>query len=410
MAHGHRPGIGRFFSGEHPHERRLARAIRTDQGNPIAPLDVQVQILEDDHRVSAGARRRRVRLPHVLQFEHRPTALGAGREREVDALPFGRHLDRHHLLQQLDPALHLRRLRRLVAEPVDEHFDARHFLILLALHRPQPVEHRVALFDVFAVVADVVGQLAQVEIGDAGDDGVEEVAVVRHENHGVGIRAQVLLEPVARIEIQVVRRFVEEQEIRAAEQQLGQGDPHLPAAGERLGRTIAIVGAEAEPAQHGRDPQVHAVALVEPEAILKFAVAHEHRVVLALRHAGIAKTMFDVFHLALHVEQRLEGSADFFENGAAAVRQPVLRQIADGERRRFDDAAGVGIVEPGQHLEQCGLAGAVRTAEADAVAVTNLPGDVVQQDAVAEGFGEVGKLNHSLGMPATRSSALAGYA
>jgi hypothetical protein len=42
------------------------------------------------------------------------------------------HFDRHHLVEHLDTALHLRGLRRLIAEPIDEHLDARDFLVLLA--------------------------------------------------------------------------------------------------------------------------------------------------------------------------------------------------------------------------------------------------------------------------------------
>ena len=99
--------------------------------------------------------------------------------------------------------------------------------------------------------------------------------------------------------------------------------------------------------------------------------------------------MLDVVHLGLHVEQRLEGAAGFLEDRAAAVRQAVLRQVADRQRVGLVDDAGVGLVDAGQHLEQRGLAGAVRAAQADAIAVADLPRDVVEQGAVAEGFGEV---------------------
>ena len=173
----------------------------------------------------------------MLQLEDRAAALRACRKREVDPLPFGRHLDRDDLLEQLDAALDLRGLGRLVAEPVDEHLHARDFFVLLLLRLPQPLEHRVALLDVLAVVADVVRQLAQVQVGDARDDRVEEVAIVRDEDDGVRIRAEILLEPVARFEIEVIGRLVEQQQVRTAEQQLGERDAHLPAAGKRFGRS-----------------------------------------------------------------------------------------------------------------------------------------------------------------------------
>ncbi len=260
-----------------------------------------------------------VGLAHVLQLEHRAAALRAGREREVDALALRRDLDRHDLLEQLDAALDLRGLRCLVAEAVDEHLDARDLLVLLALRLPQALEHRVALRDVLAVVADVVGQLAQVEVGDARDDRVEEVAIVRDEDDGVRIRAEIFLEPVARLEIEVVRRLVEQQQVRPAEQQLRQRDAHLPPAGERLGRAREILLAEAEAAQHRRDPQIHAVAVCQPEAILQVAVAVKHRVVLRFRHRRVAEPMLDVVHLRLDVEQRLEGAGRFLEDACGRV-------------------------------------------------------------------------------------------
>ena len=96
------------------------------------------------------------------------------------------------------------------------------------------------LDEVVAVVADVVGQRAQRQVGDARDDRVEEEAIVRDEDDRVRIGVQVLLEPVARFEIEMVGRLVEQQQVRLAEQQLGERDAHLPAAGERLGRPLEV--------------------------------------------------------------------------------------------------------------------------------------------------------------------------
>jgi hypothetical protein len=107
------------------------------------------------------------------------------------------------------------------------------------------------------------------------------------------------------------------------------------------------------------------------------------------RHARVGQPVLDVVHLGFHVEQRLERAADFLEHRAATVRQAVLRQVADRQRRRLDDLATVGLVDAGEHLEQRGLAGAVRPAQADTVSVADLPRDVVDERAVAEGFLEV---------------------
>ena len=387
MAEGPAAAVWRLFAGQHAHQRRLARAVRPDQCDAIAALDVQVHVAED--------REIAIRLAGMLHFEHGAPAFRAARKGEVNALPLGRHFDRDDLLEQLDSALHLCRLGRLIPEAVDEHLDARHFLILLAFRLPQAFQHRVALVDVLAVVADVIGQLAQVEISDARDDRVEKVTVVRDEDHRVRIGTEILLEPVACFEIEVIRRLVEEQQVGAAEQQLGQRDAHLPSAGERLARTIGVVRTEAEAAQDRSDAEVHVVAIRQAEAILQLRIARQHRLMLGLRHGGVAKAMLDVVHLRLDIEQRLKGAAGFLEDGAPRVRQSVLRQIPNGQVGRPDNGAGVRFIEPGQHLEEGGLAGAIRPAETHTIAVTDLPGDMLEQGAVTERFRQVGELDHS---------------
>ena len=82
----------------------------------------------------------------------RPLLAQAGKVKWI-SLALRRHLDRHDLLEHLDPALHLRRLGRLVAEAVDEHLDARDFFVLLALGLAQRLDPLVVLDEVAAVVA-----------------------------------------------------------------------------------------------------------------------------------------------------------------------------------------------------------------------------------------------------------------
>ena len=79
-----------------------------------------------------------------------------------------------------------------------------------------------------------------------------------------------------------------------------------------------VLGVEAEAAQHGGDAQVHAVAVRQAEAVLQIRVAVEHRLVVGVRHRGVAEAVLDVVHLRLHVEQRLEGAAGLLEDRAAA--------------------------------------------------------------------------------------------
>ena len=59
--------VGRLLARQHPHQRRLADAVRADERDAIAALDVQVEIVEDDE-VAVG-------LARVLQLEHHAAAL-----------------------------------------------------------------------------------------------------------------------------------------------------------------------------------------------------------------------------------------------------------------------------------------------------------------------------------------------
>ena len=187
----------------------------------------------------------------------------------------------------------------------------------------------------------------------------------------------------------MVGRLVEQQQVGLAEQQLGQRDAHLPAAGKRLGRPLEIAGLEAEPLEHRPGAELDFVPAAQPETILQVAVAREHRVVLGLGDGRVAQPLLERVHFGLDGEQGRERAARFVEHRPAGMGQAVLRQVADGQRRRLEDGARVGLVEPRHHPEERRLAGAVRAAQTDALPGRDLPRDVVEQDAIAERLGDV---------------------
>jgi hypothetical protein len=227
-----------------------------------------------------------------------------------------------------------------------------------------------------------------------GDHGVEEETVVADEDDRVRILGQVFFQPVARVEIEMVRRLVEQEQTRTSEQEASQRDPHLPPARERRRVLAQIVVGEPEAAQYGRDFQIDAVAFTPAEPLLQLRVPGQHRLVFCMRRAVVAEPILERGDLRFHVEQGLEREAGLLEQGAPAVDEPVLRQVSDREAGRLDDLTGVRLVEAGEHLEQRRLAGAVRAAQPDALSVIDLPGDFVEKNAVAEGFRELGQLDH----------------
>ena len=80
-----RAAIRREQAGGDPQERRLAAAVRPDEGDDLAALDVERQPVERDRRGGAAGRRAE-RDPHVVATS-RPGACGGGAWRDViDAL------------------------------------------------------------------------------------------------------------------------------------------------------------------------------------------------------------------------------------------------------------------------------------------------------------------------------------
>ena len=64
---------------------------------------------------------------------------------------------------------------------------------------------------------------------------------MRNQHVSVRIIVQVFFQPVAGFEVKVIGGLVEQQQVGLFEQQLGQGNAHLPAAGEFL-RAAAPIG------------------------------------------------------------------------------------------------------------------------------------------------------------------------
>ena len=107
-----------------------------------------------------------------------------------------------------------------------------------------------ALLLVEVVVAGVDRDLAVVDLGDLRDDAVHEVAVVRGHEQGAVEGLEERLEPHDRLEVEVVRGLVHQQDVGPAEQHPGQGHAHLPAAGEGAHVAVDALVVEAEAVQH----------------------------------------------------------------------------------------------------------------------------------------------------------------
>src|SRR5205814_3908905 len=107
--------VEREYTREQAEQRRLARAVRSDEGDALATLDLEVDARVDD--VVA------VRLPRAREPGDAAARPWRGGEDEADVPRLALDLDALEAVEHLDPALDLPRLGRLVAEALDEPLD-----------------------------------------------------------------------------------------------------------------------------------------------------------------------------------------------------------------------------------------------------------------------------------------------
>jgi hypothetical protein len=118
------PGVQLAAARERLDQRGLARAVRAHERDVLAALEPELAVLEQ-----CPARHLE---PPVLQLEHHPARPLGAAELEAERPPVGRiALDPLHLVELLDARLRLARLRRLVAEALDEALHARDLRLLL---------------------------------------------------------------------------------------------------------------------------------------------------------------------------------------------------------------------------------------------------------------------------------------
>ena len=207
-------------------------------------------------------------------------------------------------------------------------------------------------------------------MGDGLHRAIQQAAIVRHEQRRAGEAGEPAFQPEGGFQVQVVGRFVEQQQVGIGEQRGGQRHAHAPAAGEFLhgarlrGFVETQAGEDGGGAGRGRIGADRAQALVDfGEAVRvgavrfgqqgqAFGVALQHRV----QQGGLA-------------------GGSFLRHGRHACPGGQA-DVAAVERDFAHDGT-----------QQCGFAGAVAPDQADATAGVHGEVGAVQDGAAAQADG-----------------------
>ena len=355
--------VRRQVAEQQPQQRRFARAVRSDQANPIAADDTRRKI--PNHRVRSECLRDMVGLEHNL----------ARRVSGFDLQAYGGRLlaSRRPLL----PHGHQRADAPFVARPprldalAQPRFLFRQALVELVLRDRFVGQPLVLLSQERRVVARPRGELPAVDFDDPRRDALEERAVVSHEYQRTRIVREKCLQPDDCVEIEVIGRLVEQQHIRLGDQRPCEQHTAPPSARKRVD---ADIRRQLEARQHELDPLFDAPSVGPFELVLQAPQLLElgRRTFLGQLDGRVVIARHEIAQVAKRV-------GDDVEDGATRRDGNILIEPGHAEARLGPHGPGIRSLLAGDNPQQRRLAGAVPADHADAFASLDPERGVAEQ-------------------------------
>ncbi|MNS33755.1 hypothetical protein D3C72_658730 [compost metagenome] len=365
----HRAAVRRQLAQDQAQQRGLAHAVGADHADLVATHDGAGEVT--DHRLVA------VGLRHVDQFGH--DLAGAVRLRHLQP-----HIALHlaprralgaHGHQPLDTR-HAARAARFHAL-ADPHFLLRQQLVELGLLHCLGGQQFGLAGLVGREVAREGHQPAPVQFDDAGGHAVQEGAIVGNQQHAAPEADQQVFEPADGGDVEVVGRFVEQQDVRLGHQPLRQRHALLQAAGQRIHAHVRI---QAEAGQRG----FHAGAQRPGVGGVQFGLY-----AMQLGQRGLVVMGVELGQRRLVAGQQVvrgaHAQAHRVEHGQAGRELWLLRHICSGHAALAGDQAIVRGGHAGHDPQQRRLARAIAADQANAFAGFQRKIGVVEQCHVPEG-------------------------
>ncbi len=350
---------------DHAEESGLARTVGADDAHDAGGRQREFEPLVE-HAVAEGLR-------HALRLDHHVAQTRTVGDEDLELLLLLLHILVHHLVVGRQTRLRLGMAARgRHAHPLQLAFEGLAALrLLLLLHR-----HALGLLvEPARVVALPRNAFAAVELEDPARHVVEEVTVVGHGDHRTLVLLQMLLEPVDRLGVEVVRRLVEQQHVGLLQQEAAERHTASLAARQHVHRLLGIGTAQGvhRALQHAID--LPAVDLIDP--LVEFALTLDQARHLVVRHR-LAELLVDLVVLLQQGHRLGAALLDHLAHGLRGVELRLLLQIAHRVTRREDHLALKVLVDARDDLHQRRLTRTVQTDDADLGTVEEREVDVVQ--------------------------------
>src|SRR5207245_386534 len=230
-----------------------------------------------------------------------------------------------------------------------------------------------------------VQRLAAVELEHRVCHGLEEPAVVRDDHDRRVQCLELALEPFEALDVEVIGRLVEQEEVGIAAEGAREGRARQLAAGERVELPIEVMLREAEAADDRRGVIAPAVPARMLELRLRLGVPSQGCVgVVAGRHR-----LLESLQLRLDRDEVGRPGEHVLAQRQAALQRWALVMERDARPLLKSQFAALDAGLAGERPEQRRLAGAVRSGQSDAVAPLDLERHAVEERVAGELLPEV---------------------
>ncbi len=210
---------------------------------------------------------------------------------------------------------------------------------------------------------------------------------MRDDDHGAGTCSQHAFQPADGVDVQVVGRLIEQQDVRIGEQRLCQQHAQLPARRDFAHRPQVLLDGDIEAHQQLTGTRFGGVAIQLGEFDLE--VGNLHAVFLTHLRQRV-----DAVTLGLDHGQTLVAHDDGVEHRVFLIGELVLTQLAQTDVGLEHDVTTGRLQIATENLHHGRLAAAVGADQAVAIATPELGGDVFKQRLGTELHGEIGGRDH----------------
>ena len=231
------------------------------------------------------------------------------------------------------------------------------------------------LLQVIAVVSFITVYALVVNLQDFRAGTVEEIAVVRHHQQRYRGAAQIVLQPLHHVQVQVIGRLVQDQQLRLGDERIGKGHPLQLASGQLAHRLVEI------PDMQAGEDLLHLVLIIPSLVLLHAEEDAVHVRVVGMLHAMLI-VAYQVGNWVAVAEACLQ-HREFLRIAG------ILLQIPHPEVLAERDGACIIAFPPCQYVQQGGLAAAVFGNQPYTLPLSQAEGNAFKQHQIAERLGQV---------------------